>query len=283
MTSFANINMKAGKTLFKNSPWVTQTFFGVDFNPNLTTEYSWVSSGIYVTEEATIDCSSLTNWHEVLVGLYKFENTSWSTQTNDMSIRRQKLVWWVRTEIFFFPFWNVTLWNWQWNYIYSYVGIDYDEIWTGWDYRVQWLQNGNALITSATYTMTNVNPRSTLRTAWYVRIDWDNIHYIDSSYNSSQWFEHIIANNWSATYVWTDKAWAMWMPTAASNQLAYVDANWYRRLTHYADTWKPSTYVWTGKAWYIWVSNGQNEYDWYAYLCYVWQDWYKYRIMNGTV
>lgn len=218
------------KTLFKNSPWVTQTFFGVDFNPTNSTEYSWTwdSTNVYVTEEATIDCSALTNWHEILVGLYKFENTSWSTQTNDMSIRRQKLVSGTRTTIFTYPAWNVTLTNNNWAYIYSYIGIDYDEIWTAWNYRLQWLQNNNMLITSNTVTITNVNPMSTLRTWWYMWVEWDNIHYIDSSYNSSQWFEHTIANDWSSTYVWTQYAWSMWCPSGNSTKLAYIDANWYK-------------------------------------------------------
>lgn len=287
MVSFSNINIKAGKTLYKASPWEDQTFFWIDFNPNLTTEHSWgASSSVYVTEELTIDCLWLTNWHEVLVWLYKYENLEATNQTNSISIRWQKLVSWIRTTIFTFNWWSVTVTPWWWWYTYAYIWIDYDEIWTAWSYRIQWLQNWNVLITSSTYSITNVSPRSTVRTSWPIWIDEWNIHYIDASYTSSSWFEHVIAYDpsYTATYIWTDKAWFMWIDDNWNNRrIYYIDENWYKRRTHLADDWKSPTYVWTDKAWFMWISNWQSEYEWYAYLCYIWADWYKYRIMNGPV
>ena len=290
MTNFSTVKNQLWKDAVDDRDSVTVKVNWQDFNPNFWSHWSWSytnQSDVYVWSQTTsFDLSGMQNWHEVCVALRMYENDSWSTQTNSMAIRWEKSTdWWsTYSLIYLYDYGSRTLSDSYWEFFYSYIGIDWDEIWDDTTYyRVRFLQNW-AVSHTINFTTSNISINSTLRNAWYMWVEWSYLHYIDWSKWNWKWYEHKIDVDSSySSYVWTDHKWYIRLDDSGSynRRIYYIDENWYKKRTYEADNrywW--ATSVWTNSKWYMrtpWIVSASN---WYAYNCFIWNNWYKYRIMN---
>jgi len=286
MANFTNVKMQLWKDL---KGWgTTNTINWVDFNPNITRGSSWDQADSYVIDQTTsFDLSGFQNWHEVCVAMYMFENNTWSTTSNTMTIRWEKSTdWWSSYQLMYYYNRTQTVADWAWYAFYSYIGIDWDEIWDDSShYRVRFLQNGSVQQT-INFTTSNTSINSTLRRAGYLWVEWHYLHYTDWSKGNWTWYEHTIAVDTSySSFVWTDHKWYIWLDDSWINRrIYYVDEYWYKKRTYEAGIWYWwNTSVWTDSKWYMRVPWLVWASYWYWYLCFVWNNWYKYRIMNWPV
>lgn len=269
--------------------WTTNNINWVDFNPNITYWGTNTQAATYIANQSTsFNLSWFEIWHEVCVWLWMYENNEATAQTNSMAIRWEKSTdWWSSYQlIYVFDYWSRTVDPGAWEWFYTYIWIDWDELRDDSSmYRIRYLQNW-AVDHTINFTTSNTSINSTLLNAWYIRIDWSNIHYTDWSKWSGKWYKHTIAYDTSySSFVWTDSQWYMRLDsTWVNKRIYYIDDYWYKRRTYEADDrfWWASS-VWTNSKWYIrtpWLTSADNGY-WY--LCFVWNNWYKYRIMNWPV
>lgn len=250
-----------------------------DFNPTEPTSF-FQSKAYRITSSAPTNLSNYRYWHEIVVAVAERTNNTGSSITAELKIA------------FVFPWWNnriysfgtqtlsASWWRYTW---YAYAWIDYDEFTTNWTATI-WMLANSSVLSAKNITYSNYDTvRNTERTSWYMWVEWDNIHYIDGA-KWDTWYEHMIDNDGSSSYIWADKAWAIRLDDWWTNRkIHYIDSSGYLRKTYEANNryWWAS-YVWTSKKWYIRVSDWDTA-DWYGYLCFVWNNWYRYRIMNWPV
>jgi len=266
----------------QNNVGVTFDIVGKDFNPTAPSNLiTWSRYPLTVIWTAPTDMTNYRHWHEIVVLVAEWINNDTVSRTAELKIGFDFA--WGNNWIYSFGTQTLAA-NWWYYAGYAYAGIDYDEFnqnGTATFIQYQW-SSGIATITKV-YTWYNT-ARETQRTAGRLWVEWDYLHYTDASYNSSTGYEHLIDNDWTSSYVWTDKSGAMWLADDGNNRrIYYVDSSGYKRRTYLAnDRYWWVSYVWTSKAWYMRVSSGDTV-DWYGYLCFVWYNWYKYRIMNWPV
>ena len=269
---------------------ITMPINWVDFNPRQPNDLflPWYSqSDIFLLNQTTsFDLTGFQNWHEVWAWLIMIENLTGVNETWTFWIRFKK---WTVT-IFEFTL-NYDLDPWFYSFLYSYIWVDYDEIWSNAsDYSVAFLID-NVEVSTINYTVTNLDTSNfTQRTAWRIWVEWDHIHYIDSVIEvSDEWYEHTIWNDWVVYDTWKTP-WRIWVDTTNHWRLYYTDSSWNVRRTYLADDWIWfNTWGWnelplsSKTPWRIWVSNNQF-WNWsYWYLVFIWNDWNWYRIMNWAI
>lgn len=178
-----------------------------------------------------------------------------------------------------------------WHYYRWYVWVDSDEIWTD-ATRYRFLIEASwwwvSWSDTAVFTVSGLSFDTSSHPSWYMRVEWTQLCFTDALISSTRWYAHRINpdSSYSASYVWTDKAWYIWIPEYANNShIYYIDENGYTRRTKESQTRfdENNQYAWTSKSWYIWVSNGSSAAQWYGHLCYVNKEWYKRRIINWQV
>lgn len=262
------------------------TIFWRDFNPRQTdipdttptTEASW---------ETSFNLSWFQVGSEVCFCMLRVSVEWLKNVTISYTMRFQKYknwwqnAWWVDSYTDSYnsdDYWHHPRW---------YVWIDSDEIRTD-ATRYRFLISASwwwvSWSDSAEFTISSLSFDTSSHPAWYMRVEWTQLCFTDALISSTRWYAHRITpdSSYSASYVGSDKAWYIWIPSTSSNHhIYYIDKNGYERRTNETQTRFSSSdaYAWTSKAWYIWVSNG-NMNKGYWHLCYVSKEWYKRRITN---
>lgn len=287
-------NIWTGKSLLYD--WsVAYTIYGRDFNPRYSDipepPSDWDENTIGASWETSFNLSWFQPGSEVCFCsmVATFENVSSDGETLNVDMVFQKYSWW----------WQNAGWIWSDSYSiedgdirwwYWYVGVDVDEIWTNAS-RYRFLVQLYGSWTSAEYTaefnVSNLSFDDSLHPSWYIWVDGANINFVDSSYSSVRWYKHIITqdSSYSPTYVWTGKAWSIWIPSWTDSHIYYIDENGYKRRTNPSQTRfdEGNSSAGSSKSGYIWVSDGYYAEDWYAHLCYVNGSGFKRRIINWWV
>jgi len=262
-----------------NQNGTTFEITGKDFNPSEPTSFfQW--SAYRRTNAAPTNLTGYRYWHEIVVAVAERTNNTWAVITAELKIA------------FLMPWGNVWTYSfgsqtlaagWWWYTWYSYAGIDYDEFETNWTGTIAMYADTDQLastnITWSNYD-TSWNSKHT-GSEWALWIEWANIHYVDWN-----WYEHLIDNDASySSFIWTSKSWYMRLDDGGDHRrIYYIDENWYKRRTYLADNWFWwSSSVGVSKKWYMWAPAIEDANYWYTYLCFVWNNWYKYRIMNWPV
>ena len=257
-------------------------FYGKDFNPNVPSMSSSLTSAWIYDETSTFNLTWFQPWHEVWCSVAIITNNDTSSRTQYVSVSFQQN----NSTTWTYNFGNVTVWpNWAWKVYYVYFWIDYDEIWSGISsYKVIWDMLDDSA--QASFSVSGLSIDSTKHSPWYLWIEWNHLCYTDATYSSTKWYKHKIQYD-SYTW-WSWEPWYIWIPTSSTDQrIYYTDAYWTVRRTHvasdrYSPTWTPNTwYVGTQYAWKMRVPTWDME-DGYWYLCYVDSWWYKRRMWNGT-
>lgn len=260
------------------------TFYWKDFNPTVWTIPSW--NTFQASDQTSwFDLSWFQPWHEVWCYVANL-SVSWVSWQLDTYNRLQARINWSWTTVWTFPYSDyvsgVNTWAW-----YMYFWVDYDEIWsyaTNYRINMEWHLDWESWEENTPFTIMNLDIDSTRHDSWYLWVEWSHLCYTDASWSSSRWYKHKIAyDSWYSEYVWTSKAWAIWLRPWDNTRICYVDANWYSRRTYSSDAWYGwNTNVWSSNAWYMWVSDWDEE-DGYAHLCFIAPNWSKRRILNWPV
>ena len=271
---------------------VFYNFYGKNFNPNVPSFPSWWNTCECYDETSTFSLFWFQPWHEVGCSVVNFTNIddlSWAYlffyfyQWNQTSYPS-----WVNN------FWYQSFGSYNTYAYYAYFWIDNDEIWNGYStYRYTWVLTTSSSDSSssarlATYTgsfsVSGLSIDSTKHDAWYFRVGWSWLCYIDWTSNT-KWYKHMIAeDSWYSWWSW--EPWYVWIPNSSTDyHIYYTDRYGTVRRTQesdrrywYANSWYyPS---WAQK-WKIYVSNS-DFYHWYWYLCYVTNWWEVRRMWNWT-
>lgn len=185
----------------------------------------------------------------------------------------------------------------QWINHWVYFWVDKDEIRTNYTYYKFHVTSSDWLYDffSPTITTSNLTFDTSLHDAGFMWVEWAFLCYIDNTWweagNTNKWYKHLILyDTWyDWWYVGTWYAGSIWMETDVVRRIYYVDENWVKRRTHEAQNrfgypnWQWS-YVGTGYKWCIWISwNYDDAANWYWYLCFVNNSWYKMRLWNWVL
>lgn len=287
MASITTDYIGTWKSLVENGSTL-YTIFWRDFNPR-DSDLPQVWPETQASWEASYNLSWFQCGNEVCFCMVNL-SVEWlqgSTLTYSMSFQKYKN-WWQNA------WWNDSWTEYApypdyWSSYWYYVWVDYDEIRTdATRYRfllqvswwwVSWQE-------APEFTISNLSFDNSLHSSWYMWVEWTNLCYTDASYSSTQWYAHRINMDtaYTATNVWSDNAWYIWLPNSSNdNHIYYIDANWYTRRTKESQTrWdEDSGSVSSDNKWYMRVSNWWDW--WYAHLCYINNIWFKRRIINWWI
>lgn len=269
---------------------VMQVFYWDDFNPVQFSRPSSLSSVWTTWTTTNFDLSWFQPWHEVWCHVRLIDLGSSYSWTLYWEFLRSSD--WNSWQNLWTMAWDVSASSWQYWAWYAYFWVDWDEIWDWYNYykmHLTWLSDID--FESPTFTVSNLNIDSTDHYAWYIRVEWSHLCFVDASHYyrwtyGREWFKHKIAYDGNfSQYVWTEYSWMMWLETDVVRRIYYVDQYWYKRRTYEASNrfWYPSWQwksVWSNYKWKIYVSDSWDAEDWYAHLCFVNQNWYLMRILN---
>ena len=294
MASISTYYIWVGKSLKYNGS-TAYTIYWRDFNPRQTDipdpPSDWDRNTVRASGETSYNLSWFQCGNEVCFCTYTLHFVWLRNTTMTVVMRFQKYVSW-RVDAGWEDAYTTSYDSDDWiSRHWYYVWIDSDEIWddaTQYRFLIQvsggWLEESF----TAPFSVSWLSFDSSLHPAGYLWVQWTQLCYTDASYSSSRWYKHIINmdGSYSATNVWSDKAWYIRLPDSTNdNHIYYVDANWYTRRTKESQTRFDSSEAsaWSSKAWYIWVSSAYWAENWYAHLCYVNNAGLKRRIITWWV
>jgi len=119
---------------------------------------------------------------------------------------------------------------------------------------------------------------SNIKRAYYTDIDWfpHILKQWQYYYSSWAWYE-LLDTNWD----WNNDTvhYLHWYNWIENDAFTYTLLSSPSEKISVLNIWKKLDYIWTDKAWYTWIES-EWEYRWT--LNYIWQDWYKYCILNAN-
>lgn len=261
------------------------TFYWQDFNPNVPSFPNRNTATAYA-ETSTFNLSNFQPWNEVGCFVWQMD----LTQNGRL---------YVEIDLQYYSWWWQTCWDFSWrttvdieNYPkymwYAYFGIDDDEIWTysnqyrivmNREFTVWWTHVAWESWLITTFNISSLNIDDTRHRAWYLRVEWLHLCYVDGVWGTRGYKHSINYDSWYSWWSWS--RWFIWIPSSTwDKRIYYVDAYWTVRRTHYSSAWYGgSVNVGSSNRWFIWVSDGSYE-DWYWYLCYVDASWELRRMWN---
>jgi len=161
---------------------------------------------------------------------------------------------------------------------------DYKWVMEDWPLYLKLKENWN-IINSTTLTFDNTE-YLTYRyikksDPWYVfhtrEEYWKLDYFTPFKYTDDEWFLHIIRveywNNWKT---WYTEDWYFYIYNN-SFYVTWNDQSWNSWSYAYKYLSRKREYVSTDKTWYSWIETSWED-KWA--LCYIWEDWYKYALLN---
>jgi len=273
--------------------WTPRILYWADFNPTDQSDYSADHCTVY-DATTSFNLSWFQPWNEVWAATTEFQIlwpiqagstylymdfyrssdwNNWGSPSRTLSRRID----WPEMDEYHYTFRRYRIYFW----------VDKDEIWPWYNYYKahRYTVDGKFSFYSPTFTISNLSIDSSLHKSWYLWVNWNNLCYTDNTWDEIwqnwYWYKHRIAYDSSySSSVGSDKAGHIRLDSSDLLRIYYVDEYWIRRRTYPSnERYWGNVNVWSSRSWYMWVWINDAT-QWYWYLCFVWPNWSKRRILN---